>query len=168
MQDVSKSILPKDMYVNYKDEINRWIRMLNYYYTAILNVNYNNFDKDEFMDAVNAFSITNYSEETINEYEKYVKTNQIIVNGSAKVQMPIIYFDGENIRIRMRIQYDIKNSNTKKNILFGDLNKVEDVEYKNDSNIIFIDAKLIPSSEDFNTVFIANTSINELAINNLE
>lgn len=166
--DVSKSILPKDMYIKYKDEISSWIIMIDHYYNTILNVDYNNFDKNEFLENINLFVINNYDLAAIEKYEKYIKDNEIVIDGNVKVQMPIVYFDGQNIRIRTQIQYSILSSKTNENVLFGDLNTLEKVIYDKDAVIAYIDVKLIENLEDISSVYLSNININNLLVSELQ
>ena len=166
--DVSKSILPMDMYVKYKEQLSDWIIMIDDYYNTILNIDYNNFDKESFLQNVNSFVINNYDLETIEKYQKYVIDNKIVIDGSVSVQMPIIYFDGENIRVRTKLQYNIINSDTKENLLFGDLNTVENVTYNENSNVVYIDVKLVSIDDDFTNVYLTNTHVNSLIVEDLQ
>ena len=164
--DVSKSILPKDMYVKYKEQLPDWIIMINDYYNTILNIDYNNFDKESFLQNVNSFVINN-DLETIENYQKYVIDDKIVIDASVSVQMPIVYFDGENIRVRTKLQYNIINSDTKENLLFGDLNTVENVTYNENSNVVYIDVKLVSIDDDFTNVYLTNTHVNSLIVEDL-
>lgn len=167
-KDVSKSILPKDMYIKYKDKIPEWITMINEYYNTILNVNYEKFDKNTFLKDINAFVVNNYDIKTIEDYQKYITENKISISGMVKVQMPIIYYDGESIRIRTRLQYDIITSNTNENLLFGDLISGRQINYGNDDvHSLYIDVKLFPQDKDFNNVYLFNTSVNELIVDGI-
>ena len=124
----------KDYYdqVDFRSEI---------YYNAILNVDYRNIDKDEFFETTNEFLRYDYSDE-IYEYVDYIKENKIIIEGEAKVQLPIFYLDGIRYRARIKLTFEIKNSNTDKNLLLGDLARQTDVTYKNKKYEIYIDAPM--------------------------
>ena len=167
-KDVSKSILPRDMFIKYKDNIQEWIKIINLYYNNILNINYNTIDKENFKKSINLYVYNNYSENAINNYYNFVKENEIIIKGSASAQMPIIYYDGENIRIRYKLVYNILSSKVKENLLFGDALTNANAEYQNDSNVQYIDVELIPCNEDFKEVLICNNSVSKILVKNLQ
>ena len=50
------------------------------------------------------------------EYVKYVKDNQIQIEGSATVLLPIVYYDDIDYRVRTKLEFKIVNSNTNENI----------------------------------------------------
>jgi len=111
------------------------------YYNAILNVNYNNIDKEQFLNKINEFLRYDYTDE-INSYVEYIKENQITIEGSAKVQFPIFYLDGIRYRARVKLAFEIKNANTDKNILLGDMGRQQEVTYKNKKYERYIDAPM--------------------------
>ena len=43
----------------------------------------------------------------LQEIKKVVKTNKIKLAGSAKVQIPILYFDGTYYRVRTKLEFKI-------------------------------------------------------------
>lgn len=165
--DVSKSILPYQLYLKYKDKFEEWIVMIEEHYNTILNVDYNNFSNEEFTNRINSYVYNNYSSELIGEYEKYIKDNKVVLTGSVVVQMPIIYFDGQDIRVRVKLQFNINSADTRENLLFGDLFTSSSEYYENDSIIKYIDVKLISNSSDFNEVFIGNSTIDSLVVKEL-
>lgn len=166
--NVSTSILPKDIYVKCKDYIPSWISIIEEYYNTLLNVDYNDFSKENFKETINAYSYNSYSNTSIDNYESYIKDNKISITGSVVPVMPIMYYDGQYLRMRVKLQYTILSSNTRKNILFGDLMSGIDVIYDEDSNIQYIDVKLATYDEDFKEVTVIKTVINDLAIEELK
>lgn len=124
----------KDYYdqVEYRSEV---------YYNAILNVNYKTINKETFFNTVNEFLRYDYAEE-INQYIDYIKENEIVIEGNAKVQFPIFYLDGIRYRARIKLTFEIKNSKTDKNILLGDASRSKEVTYKNKKYEVYIDAPM--------------------------
>lgn len=124
----------KDYYeqVEYRSEV---------YYNAILNVDYRNINKESFFETTNEFLRYDYTEE-INNYVDYVKENQIIIEGNAKVQFPIFYLDGISYRARIKLTFEIKNANTDKNLLLGDSARDNEVTYNNKKYEIYVDAPM--------------------------
>ncbi len=96
---------------------------LDFYLEKILNIDYETIDENIFYNNIGFLS--KYTKDEITEYVKYVKDNKIKVSSEAKIVKPIVYFDGENYRLRVQINYEILNSDTDKNIFLFDkgLNK---------------------------------------------
>ncbi len=111
------------------------------YYNTILNIDYRTINKDEFYEKIDRYLRHNYDEE-IYEYIDYVKENKIIIEGTAKVQLPIFYLDGVRFRARVKLTFEIKNSDTDKNLLLGDLGRQSEVKYKNKKYTIYIDTPM--------------------------
>lgn len=124
----------KDYYdqVEYRSEI---------YYNQILNVDYRTIDKEKFLKTTDEFLRFDYTD-IISKYVDYVKENDIIIEGKAKVQLPIFYLDGISYRARIKLIFEIKNSKTDKNLLLGDSQRANGVTYKNKKYEIYIDAPM--------------------------
>lgn len=150
LASVNKSIYELENYVandKYKNARNSYVELKEYYkaidslirdyMNTILNIDYSNIDGDKFTNDLLELSFQYENEKNIKEYIEYVKTNQIKISGSAKVQYPAIYFDGKNYRVRVKVDYKIENAIEKKNIIYGDLKSKENIIYdKNEDNII--------------------------------
>lgn len=111
------------------------------YYNTILNIDYRTLNKDEFLENADRYLRFTYTDE-INEYIEYVKNNKIIIEGTAKVQLPIFYLDGICFRARVKLTFEIKNSETDKNLLLGDTTRAKEVTYKNKKYTVYIDAPM--------------------------
>ncbi len=111
------------------------------YYNTVLNVDYRTLNKDEFFENVDRY-LREIREDEINEYIEYVKNNKIIIEGTAKVQLPIFYLDGISFRARVKLTFEIKNSETDKNLLLGDATRAKEVTYKNKKYTVYIDAPM--------------------------
>lgn len=124
----------KDYYeqVEYRSEI---------YYNQILNVDYRTIDKERFLKTTGEFLRFDYTD-IINKYVDYVKDNDIVIEGKAKVQLPIFYLDGISYRARIKLTFEIKNSKTDKNLLLGDSKSGHEVTYNNKKYEIYIDAPM--------------------------
>ena len=97
------------------------------------------------------------TEEEIVKYVEYVKTNQIQITGEAQVQNPIIYFDGDNFRVRTKISYDIQNAINHENVLFKDT----DTKYKLGKGKKYIDVPLYQNITK-TTYYIIPTTISNI------
>ena len=110
------------------------------YYNVILNVNYENITKENFNSSKQNFSIPlNYSD---SDYVDYVIQNEIKIEGNAKVQMPIIYYDGMRYRVRVKLDFEILNSKTGKDILYMDINNSKE-DYQKQKYIMYVDVPLL-------------------------
>jgi len=124
----------KDYYdqVDYRAEV---------YYNAILNVDYKTIDKEKFLKTTDEFLRYDYKEQ-INAYVDYVKENNIVIEGKSEVQFPVFYLDGIRYRARIKLTFEIKNSNTDKNLLLGDIARATEVTYSNKKYEVYIDAPM--------------------------
>lgn len=111
------------------------------YMNTILNVDYQTINH-HFMEKILEISFHNENEKNIKEYMDYVKKNEIKISGSAKVQYPAIYFDGENYRARVKLEYKIENAKEKVNLIYGDLLAKENITYDKDENSMIVDISL--------------------------
>lgn len=116
---------PKNSYVELRSAYSRIIKQVTSYFSMILNVDYTNFDEENFEYIVSTFS--NASEEDIQKYVNFVKENNITITGSVKVIEPAIYKDNEYIYVRVKLNYKIVNSNVNNNLIFGDKNENYDI-----------------------------------------
>ena len=115
------------------------------YYNVILNVNYENITKENFNSSKQNFSIPlNYSD---SDYVDYVIQNEIKIEGNAKVQMPIIYYDGMRYRVRVKLDFEILNSKTGKDILYMDINNSKE-DYQKQKYIMYVDVPLLVEEND--------------------
>lgn len=115
------------------------------YYNVILNVNYENITKENFNSSKQNFSIPlNYSD---SNYVDYVIQNEIKIEGNAKVQMPIIYYDGMRYRVRVKLDFEILNSKTGKDILYMDINNSKE-DYQKQKYIMYVDVPLLVEEYD--------------------
>ena len=64
------------------------------------------------------------------------------ITGEAKVQMPIIYYDGVDYRVRTKLKFNVEQSYVDENLLLNDLELEDGYEYKSGENELLIDAKL--------------------------
>lgn len=158
LDDETNFISPKKMYSFEKGNYEQIITVAEDYYNRLLNIDYSTINKDSFMESIKEYTLGNPDEETMNEYVEYVKANKISISGKATAQVPIIYLDGISVRVRMKLEFDIKSSNTKDNLLYLDSTYGDIIEYK-DNNIIYIDAILgyVANSDnvynDFNVIY---------------
>lgn len=133
---------PKELYTVKKEYYNQIQEIAEGYYDTILNVDYNTINYEDMKDNILQYVL--YGTEGLEEYVNYVKSNKIIIQGKSTVMFPIIYFDGLEYNVRMKLEFEIKNSNTRNNLFYMDpINNNENpVKYINNSYAIYIDAKM--------------------------
>lgn len=135
-------------------------------YDTILNVDYKTIDKDKFFNTLNEFLRYNYSEE-IKSYVDYVKKNKIVIEGKSEVQFPIFYLDGIRYRARIKLTFEIKNSDTDKNLLLGDALNEEEITYKNKKYEVYIDLPM-GSTLFSNSMFVDLEPVIQMMVNDKE
>lgn len=142
-KDVSGEVIDP---IDYYGEMNKYYSAVKerceLYYSKILNINYATINENEFKEEVQKNTMDFIDDYTVGEYIKYVKDNKIILSGKATVQMPIVYNDGFYTRVRTKIELNIENSETTKNILFLDLNADKNIVYNGKSLVFYVDSLL--------------------------
>lgn len=130
-----------EIYKNVRTNAIQIMQAVENYYNAVLNVDYEKINSVEFQDALFENAIFEVDEDIVEDYINYVKQNKIKLSGTASTQMPIIYNDGYNYRLRTKISFEILNSDTQDNILYyDDLNYDYTIKYENKKYEFFIDA----------------------------
>lgn len=130
---------PKQIFLTLKETYEQINEEVEAYYNAVLNVNYETIDNEEFFYAISNFYTDSHQ---LKNYIQYVKENKIKVEGNAKVQNPILYFDGEDYRVRVKLEYEVKEGATLSNVLYGDV----DTSYKLAKEIKYIDLPIYVNS----------------------
>lgn len=132
---------PAETYKHNKDTYAQMQYRSEFYYNLILNIDYRTLNKEEFLEKADMYLRFDYDEQ-INEYIEYVKKNKIIIEGTAKVQLPIYYLDGVSYRARLKLDFEIKSSETDKNLLLGDTLRNSEVTYKSKKYTIYVDVPM--------------------------
>lgn len=143
-QDEPNYMSPKAVYKYKKEYYKQMENRLTDYYNIILNVNYKNINKDEFKNKLDDLLLYGYDDSVFEEYVNYIKENEIVLEGSSKALLPIMYYDGIDFRLRVKLEFKIISSKTDKNIVFGDLynNSDTSVTYKEKEYSIYVDAPM--------------------------
>lgn len=134
------------------------------YFNTILNIDYSALTEDKINEIQENLKVMDnyYSEmDNLNEYIEYVKSNSIKISGTVKTQMPCVYFDGENYRVRVKITYTIENASEMKNILYKDFTSEKDNTYTNQKQEKIIDVKLSKSTSS-DSMYVIALPISEL------
>ena len=130
-QNVSKFKKPVEIYSDVKEYFETIDMLVSEYVSTVFNINYTNLNENELKERLKNIYGISYNEYKINKYIEQIKTNKIIITGTAIPQYPIVYFDGNEYRVRVKIVYSIQSSTDLKNIFFLDNN--EDITYSFDS-----------------------------------
>lgn len=133
---------PKDCYINYKEEYLTMKKMIEQYFNIILNIDYTTVSAEKLYEDLSYLTAGDIDNEILDQYVSYVKTNKIKLNGQAKTQMPIVYYDGVDYRVRTKINLNVEQANTDKNLLLNSFMNEDEYQYKIGNNEILIDAKL--------------------------
>ena len=133
---------PIETYRDKKEDYASMKKLVEEYYNKLLNVDYNTIDLNEFYDFLASYTNHVVYKEDVEEYVNYVKENKIKVSGTAKVQMPVVYYNGYYYKVRTKIELNVEESDTDENILFLDTSYSDSVKYEKGSTSFIIDASL--------------------------
>lgn len=151
---------PIRIYSNVKSYYADIDKLIEDYLNLIFNIDYETINTKRFKSII--FDSTMYYADStkINGYLDYVQTNKIKISGESVLQLPIIYFDGEKYRARVKIKYNVNSANELKNLIYGDN---ENIEYKVGENTIYIDIPFY-ISEDSSTIYLKNLNLNDFIV----
>lgn len=110
----------KEVYSSKKEFYNQITNYITQYFDTILNIDYKTINEDDFIDNLRPVMLYGVEEEDVKNYVDYVKENKIEITGKATVNLPAVYFDGRNYRVRTTVEMDLSNCITNKNLFFGD------------------------------------------------
>lgn len=148
LSEISES--PKTVYDTYHDEYYYTEKNIAGYFDAILNVDYNTITKEDFEEKIKTYVVYRLDEvfidsqpylEDIEEYVNYVKENHIVLKGKATPLLPIIYSNGSLHFLRCKIEFEVVNSDTNKNLLFWDT----DTTYNSNTISVYADITVSPT-----------------------
>lgn len=148
---------PMKVYTEMKDYYLQYVESNDQYYNALLNIDYRTITEQSFKDAFEDCTTYALDEDEIRDYVNYVKANQIIIEGKAKTQIPIIYKTDATYRVRTKIEFEVKSGNTNQNLLFKDAS-MGTVTYSEKKYDIYIDSYM------GQLALSNNTGINDTAI----
>lgn len=130
---------PIEVFADLKYDYSKINESIINYLNVILNVDSSNFDEDEFIKQALKTSYQGTNTDKLKEYCSYIKSNNIKISGNAKVILPIIYFDGENYRVRLKIDYNVERADSLSNLIYGDSFSDGNVIYELGKKEIYID-----------------------------
>ncbi|MEG1705128.1 MAG: hypothetical protein RR290_00950 [Clostridia bacterium] len=130
---------PAKLYTYKKDHYKQVQTFAEEYFNNLLNIDYNTITVESFKESLRTYLIFDLNQTFCENYVKHVKDNKIIINGSAKQIVPVFYFDGLSYRIRMKLNFEIKSSNTKNNIIYLDFISGLSKTYEKNNYEIYVD-----------------------------
>lgn len=150
---------PKDLYTTKKEYYSQIQEIAEGYYDSILNIDYKTINYDEMKDNILQYVL--YGTEGLDDYVNYVKEHKIVIEGKSTVMFPTIYFDGLEYVVRMKLEFEIKNSDTNYNLLYMDPINSENtkVKYENDKYTVYIDAKMGNAIEGSSALYNDNSTL---------
>ena len=154
-------ISPIDYYPANKQYFTQIKTYVEGYYDYLLTVDYNNISIQQMKRKLKKYAYVEFSDEELQKYVDYVKNNKIKLNGKSTAQFPCVYFDGQDYRVRVKLEIVVENSDTKENLLFGDTKTT----YSDTQATIYIDA-ILAKNETSETLFVVNTPISKMVVKN--
>lgn len=155
--------LPKQAYSDLKQYYTQISDKIEKYYNTLLNIDYSTISKEELKNNLYQLTLRDADDKTLDEYIAYTKQNNIKLSGKAKVQDPIIYFDGLNYRVRTKLDFKVESSLTTNNILFIDFETGRKSKYDKKDYSLYIDV-VLGSAIGTGTFYLKNISLNNLVI----
>ncbi len=150
-------ILPIDFYADNKQYYAQIKNFVESYYNYLVNIDYNDITVEQMTRKLKKYALEEFNNDKLNEYVEYVKQNHIKLTGKVTAQLPCIYFDGENYRVRIKIELKIDSSDTDTNLLFDD-SLSGNIEYKDDEYTLYADI-VMAKNEGSDSLFVKEETI---------
>ena len=154
-------ISPVEYYPNNKQYFTQIKTYVEGYYDYLLTVDSATISTAQMKRKLKKYAYEEFDDQKLEQYVNYVKANNIKLAGKSTVQMPCVYFDGKDYRVRVKLDITVESSNTKDNLLFGDTN----VTYNDTQATIYIDA-ILAKNDTSETLFVVETPISKLIVKN--
>lgn len=132
------------------------------YYNYILTVDYNTISKEQIKRKLKKYVLEDFDDAKLDEYVNYVKDNHIKLNGKATAQLPCVYYDGQDYRVRVKLEIVVESSDTKDNILLYDLDG-STISYNSNQITVYIDA-IMNKNDTSETLFIKEGTIKPMIV----
>ncbi len=140
---------PIDVYKDNKQNYNGIKSKVENYLNTLFNVDYTNISYDQMKENINKYVEINTDPDKLNSYIDFVKSNEIVITGTAKVQDPIIYYDGMRYRVRTKVNFTVKSAKDLNNLIYLDDTFSEKVQYTSGENEILFDIPVKKLIGDF-------------------
>lgn len=132
------------------------------YYNYILTVDYNTISKEQIKRKLKKYVLEDFDDAKLDEYVNYVKDNHIKLNGKATAQLPCVYYDGQDYRVRVKLEIVVESSDTKDNILLYDLDG-SIISYNSNQITVYIDT-IMNKNDTSETLFIKEGTIKPMIV----
>lgn len=134
---------PLRLYPLKKHEMQRVKEMIEAYYGFIFNVDYNTISLESLQSITKQYCcVIQDDTDKFNKYVNHVKENKIKTEATVQFLEPCLYYDTGGYRARVKVNYVIKETNTRKNVFFLDNSNVAYDRYNYDTNCIYFDIAL--------------------------
>ena len=154
-------ISPVEYYPNNKQYFTQIKTYVEGYYDYLLSVDNATISTAQMKRKLKKYAYEQFDDQKLEQYVNYVKANNIKLTGKSTAQMPCVYFDGKDYRVRVKLDINVESSNTKENLLFGDSN----MTYNDTQATIYIDA-ILAKNDTSETLFVVETPISKLIVKN--
>ncbi|MEG1343943.1 MAG: hypothetical protein RSD14_00300 [Clostridia bacterium] len=163
---------PKQVYAGDKQVYDQIKYNVENYYNKLLNIDYETIEANSFSESLTDYLLLGSNIQEVQKYVDYVKQNKIKLAGTATTQMPIVYYDGIYYRARVKLEFEIKYSNTDKNLIYNDLTysiapKNADVVYDKDKYLIYADV-ILSKSGTSSSLYLMESSVYECVFSKLD
>ncbi len=134
----------KQLYSQMRAEYSQIEDVITTYFNTILNIDYNSpLTEDSLDDLINLMDMTSSTEyNEIYDYFEYVKTNEIKLTGTSSIIFPAIYYDGNNYRVRVKVEYTVENAKDYNNLILGDYKSNSSIGYEKSKKELLLDVPL--------------------------
>lgn len=155
-------ISPISYYPNNKQYYSQIKSYVENYYNYILTVDYNTISKEQIKRKLKKYVLEDFDDAKLDEYVNYVKDNHIKLNGKATAQLPCVYYDGQDYRVRVKLEIVVESSDTKDNILLYDLDG-STISYNSNQITVYIDT-IMNKNDTSETLFIKEGTIKPMIV----
>lgn len=153
-------IYPIDYYKDNKEYYGQIKTYVENYYNTLLNVDYNNIKEGDFKRKIKKYVYDEIDDSKLSDYIKYVRDKHIKLTGKATAQLPCVYFDGQDYRVRVKLELKVESADTKDNLIYHDL-EAGKTTYTSDTITLYVDT-IMKKTESSETLYIKEGTINSI------
>lgn len=155
-------ISPIELFKDNKQYYSQIKSYIENYYGYLVNINHENITVEQMKRKMKKYALNAFDEKILTEYVNYVKDKKIKLTGTVTAQMPCVYFDGENYRVRTKIEINVESSDTEDNILYYDLTG-DGITYNEKQYTLYLDV-IMAKNEESQTLFIKEGTIYSMMV----
>ncbi len=128
IKNPDKFISPKNLFKDQRKNYKVIDEKVSSYFDTILNVDYEKINAEMFNLLLEESLLYKPDMRKLNDYIEYVKKNKIKMSGEANVIFPVVYYDGEDYRVRVKVTYKLESSDDLTNVVYLDDNSKKTYE----------------------------------------